>query len=268
MQLTSLDQLTQQYRHVYLQPHFDDIALSCGGTAALQAATGQRLLIVTVFGGPPAAETRLSQFANQLHQRWGLGLDAAQTVRRRREEDVAAAAVLGGDTLWLDFPEAIYRGSPALYQSDEALFGTVQAGDLPLDEQLAALFQRIAERAPLAAIYAPLGVGNHVDHQLCCSAADRLAQRKLNIKFYEDIPYITQSGALQARQAALGIAMEPELVEISGTLPTKIEAVQQFASQVPGLFGSEERMRQALRDYHGSLRRTYPGIMIERFWRW
>src|SRR5262249_55062527 len=126
----------------------------------------------------------------------------------------------------------------------------------------------IVERAPLAAIYAPLGVGNHVDHQLCCSAADRLAQRKVNIKFYEDVPYVTQPGALQVRQAALGTTMEPELVEISGTLSVKIEAIRQYASQVPSIFGSEERMRQTLRDYHGSLRRTYPGIMIERCWRW
>src|SRR5262249_39116820 len=155
--LTSLDQITRQYRHIYLQPHFDDAALSCGGAAALQAATGQRPLLITVFGGPPQGDGKLSQFATQQHQRWGLGLDAAQAVRRRREEDAASAHVLGADTLWLDFPEALYRGSPAYYQSDEVLFGTVQAGDLPLDEQLASIFQTIVERAPLAAIYAPLG---------------------------------------------------------------------------------------------------------------
>ena len=268
MQLTSLDQITRSYRHIYLQPHFDDAALSCGGTIALQAVTGQRPLVVTVFGGIPAAGTQISAFASQVQQRMGLGLDAAEAVRRRRQEDVNAANVLRADTYWLDFPDAIYRGAPAYYQGDEALFGSVHAGDTPLDEQLAALILTIAERASLAAIYAPLGIGNHVDHQLVCSAADRLAQRKLNVKFYEDFPYVAQQGGPQKRQAALSITMEPELVEISGTLPTKEEAILQYASQVPQLFGSEERLRAMLREYSGALRRTYPGVALERYWRW
>jgi LmbE family N-acetylglucosaminyl deacetylase len=268
MQLTSLDQINPQYRHVYLQPHFDDAALSAGGSIALQAATGQRVLLITVFGGGPAAGTQLGVFATQIQRKMGLGLDATDAVRKRREEDAAAAATLHADTLWLDYPDAIYRGSPPLYQSDEALFGTVHASDLSLDEQLAALFMNIAERAPQAAIYAPLGVGHHVDHQLCCSAADRLAQRKVNVKFYEDFPYVLQSGALDARQRELGMAMEPELVEISGMMRAKEEAIAQYGSQVPQLFGSEDQMRQSLRGYSSSLRRAYPGIQIERFWHW
>jgi LmbE family N-acetylglucosaminyl deacetylase len=268
VQLTTLDQITRQYRHIYLQPHFDDAALSCGGAIVLQSATGQRPLIVTVFGGMPPAGAALSGFAGQLQQRMGVGLDAAEAVRRRREEDTNAAAVLGADTLWLDYLDAIYRGAPAYYQTNEALFGAVNGGDLALDEQLAAVFLNIAERAPLAAIYAPLGVGHHVDHLLCCSAADRLAQRKLNVKFYEDFPYVAQQGGPQARQAELAITMEPELVEISGTLAAKQEAIVRYASQIPQLFGSEERLRQMLRDYSGSLRRAYPGVAIERYWRW
>ncbi len=268
MQLTSLDQVNQQYRHIYLQPHFDDAALSCGGAILLQVATGQKALIVTVFGGLPPEGTRISAFAQQIQQRMSLGIDGAEAVRRRRVEDSTAAGVLGADTLWLDFPEALYRGTPALYQGEDALFGAVNAADLPLDEQLSSVFATIAERAPQAAIYAPLGVGNHVDHQLVCSAADRLAQRKLNVKFYEDFPYITRPNALQARQKALGIQMEPELVEISGLLDGKEEAIKAYASQVPNLFGSEDRLTTALRDYSGSLRHQYPGVMIERYWRW
>lgn len=268
MQLTSLDQINQQYRHIYLQPHFDDAALSCGGAILLQAVTGQKVLVVTVFGGLPPQGAQISRFAQQIQQRMGLGLDGAEAVRRRRAEDSAAADVLRADTLWLDFPEALYRGTPALYQGEDALFGAVNAADLPLDEQLAAIFAAIAERAPLAAIYAPLGIGNHVDHQLVCSAADRLAQRKLNVKFYEDFPYVTQPNALQGRQQALGIQMEPELVEISGLLDRKEEAIKAYVSQVPSLFGTEDRLTTSLRDYSGSLRRQYPGIMIERYWRW
>lgn len=268
MQLTSLDQIDRQYRHVYVQPHFDDAALSSGGAIALQRATGQHVLVVTVFGGVPGEGTRLSGYAQQVQQRMGLGIDAAEAVRQRRAEDARAAEVLGVDTLWLDYLDAIYRGVPAFYQSEESLFGAVNAGDLHLDEELSAIFLNIYEQAPMAAIYAPLGIGHHVDHQLCCSAADRLAQRKLNVKFYEDFPYAAQQGSLDTRQRELGIPMEPEVVEISGTMRLKEEAIGQYVSQVPQLFGSEERMRQMLNGYASSLRRTQPGLQLERYWHW
>jgi LmbE family N-acetylglucosaminyl deacetylase len=268
MQLSSLDQITSQYRHVYIQPHYDDAALSSGGTIALQRATGQRIAVVTAFGGMPPAGTQLSPFAVQVQRNMGLGPDPTQAVERRRAEETAAAQTLGADTLWLDYLDAPYRGEPAYYSSEESLYGAVNSADLSLDEELAAVLLAIHERAPLAVIYAPLGIGHHVDHQLCCSAADRLAQRKANVKFYEDFPYVTQPGALEARQRELGISMEPELVEISGTMRTKEEAVAQYTSQVPQLFGTQDRMRQALRTYSASLRRAYPGIEVERYWRW
>lgn len=268
MELTALDQINEQYRHIYLQPHFDDAALSCGGSIALQVATGQNVLIVTVFGGVPQDNLQLSQFARTLQQRDGLGVNGAEATRKRQQEDQAAAEVLKADTLSLDNLEALYRGSPAYYQSEEALFGPVNPSDLALDEQLAQTFLAIHERAPLAALYAPLGIGHHVDHQLCCSAADRLAQRKINVKFYEDFPYVTQQGALEGRQRELGISMEPEMVEVSGTLRQREEAISRYTSQVPQLFGTEDKMLTSIRGYAGSLRRTYPGIQIERYWRW
>lgn len=269
MILKSIDDVNRNYRHIYLQPHFDDAVLSCGGSIALQVATGQRVLVVTVFGGAPAEGTPLSGFAQQLLQRDGLGSNAADAVRRRREEDAAAVQSLGGDVLWLDFPEAIYRGAPAYYGTNEALFGTVNSADVALDQQLASVFARIHQQAPLAALYAPLGVGNHVDHQLVCSAADQLAQQKANVKFFEDFPYVTVPGALSARQQQLGIAMEPELVEISHQpFQQKQEALLQYRSQIPGLFGSEEAMLEKEKNYSSSIRRTYPGIQIERYWVW
>jgi LmbE family N-acetylglucosaminyl deacetylase len=269
MQLTSVDQITRNYRHIYLQPHFDDAALSAGGTIGLQRETGQRPLIVTVFAGGPPAGTPISPFARQVQEGAGLGPDAAEAVRKRRAEDAAAADILGADTLWLDFPEAIYRGNPALYTTEDQLFGPVNNADVHLDEELTAVFGKITEQAPDAAIYAPLGVGHHVDHLLVCSAADRLAQRKVNVKFFEDFPYVvTQAGALEGRQRELNIPMEMELVEVSGTLPVAIDAVMAFTSQVQRLFGTGDRFKAMKTDYASSIRRTHAGIALERFWRW
>ncbi len=268
MRLTSIDQITQQYRHIYLQPHFDDAALSCGGAIRQQTQWGQHVLVITVFGGVPPVELQPSGFARQNSQIMSLPEQPAAAVTARRAEDEAALGSLGADVLWLDYLDAIYRGTPASYQSNEGLFGPVGQADLKLDEELGALFLNIAERAPLAAFYAPLGVGHHVDHQLVCSAADRLAQRKVNVKFFEDFPYVSRPGALEARQNELTIPMEYELTEISGQIRDKEEAVALYKSQVPQLFSTEDNMRQALRAYSSSIRRTYPGIALERYWRW
>jgi LmbE family N-acetylglucosaminyl deacetylase len=269
MILATIDDINRDYRQIYLQPHCDDAALSCGGTIALQVATGQRVLVVTIFGGAPPAGYQPSAFALQLLQRDGLGSNVAAAVQRRREEDAAAVQSLGADVLWLDLPEAIYRGTPAYYATNEALFGSVNPADLQLDNQITDVLSRMHQRAPLGVLYAPLGVGNHVDHQLVCSAADRLAQQRVSVKFYEDFPYVTVPGALTARQQQLGIAMEPELVEISHQpAQQKDEALLQYHSQAPTLFGSEDQMLEREKAYSLSIRRTYPGIQIERYWVW
>jgi LmbE family N-acetylglucosaminyl deacetylase len=269
VKLRSLDQVDQNYRHIYLQPHFDDAALSCGGTIALQKLTGQKVLVVTAFGGAPAAGTPLSPFARQLIARDGLGADAAEAVGMRQAEDEAALTTLGADAYWLDFADAPYRGNPATYPDNESLFGQVQPSDQNLDEEIAKVLLQLHQRASQAVIYAPLGVGRHVDHQICCSAADRLAQQKITVKFYEDYPHVTRKGALEGRQKELGIAMEPEMVEISN-LPAQLkeDAILHYRSQVPVLFQTEDKMRSTIKDYASSIRRTYPGIQIERYWTW
>lgn len=267
MHLESIEHITSQYRGIYLQPHFDDAALSCGGALGVQHLAGMRTLVITVFGGLPEASA-ISPFASQNLQRMSLSLDPKLAIQQRREEDAAALELLGADTLWLDYPEAIFRGAPPFYASEEALFGSVNSGDLNVDSELVMLLTHVHELAPLAVIYAPLGIGHHVDHQLCCSAADRLAQQKVNVKFYEDFPYVSRPGALATRQQDLGISMEPEWVEISGVMRGKEEAIARYSSQVPHLFQGEDRMRQAVREYSSSLRRVYPGIQVERYWRW
>lgn len=266
MELSSLEQVDRHYRHIYVSPHFDDATLSCGGSIGLQSACGLKTLVVTVFAGVPPAGQQLSSFAAQNHQQAGLPADAREAVAARRREDKEAMSTLGADVLWLDYLDAIYRGNPPSYQNDEALFGQIAPNDFSLDEELGAVLLKVYERAPLATFYVPLGVGHHVDHQLCSSAGDRLAQQGANVKFYEDFPYVATPGALEARRREMGSGLEEELVEVSGALRQKEDALACYGSQIPRLFGTPDRMQRAVEDYMGSLRRTYPGIFIERFW--
>ena len=262
MQLQSLQQIDRHHRQIYLSPHFDDAVLSCGGSMGLQRMAGHQALVVTIFGGTGTAP--LTPFAQQLQREMSFGPTAEDAVARRREEDAAACEHLGADALWLDLPDALYRG----YSSRDALFGGVDRTDVAIEEQVTKILQEIRTRSPLAVIYSPLGIGHHVDHQLVCSAADHLVQQKTNIKFYEDFPYVTSQGALRDRQQELGLKMEPEMNEVSSHIPAKVEAIAMYRSQVPQLFGTEEKMRQAVEAYTGSIRTFYPGIKIERFWRW
>jgi len=265
LRLLDIDQITRDYRHIYFSPHFDDAVFSSGAGILLQQAMGQHVLIITVFGGLPPADRPLSAFALQTHQKMGLPPDPQLAIEQRRAEDLEAAEVLNADVLWLNYLDAIYRGEPAFYQSDEALFGDIHPGDFALDAELGTTFIAIQQRAPLAVIYTSLGVGHHVDHQLCASAGDRLVQLGVNVKFYEDFPYVTQPGALEARLRELGGNLEPELVEISQLLANKVEAASRYKSQVPGLFGNVRQMQDAFATYHHSIR-PVSTIQIERSW--
>jgi LmbE family N-acetylglucosaminyl deacetylase len=265
LEISSLDQIDHQYRHIYLSPHLDDAVLSCGGSIGLQTSCGLKALVITAFAGVPPADQQPGNFASQMHQEMGLPVSLDEAVKARRREDKEALSTLNADTFWLDYFDAIYRGNPPSYQNNQALFGQIDQNDYALDEQLGAFLLEVYHRAPQATFYVPLGIGHHVDHQLCCSAGDRLAQQDANVKFYEDFPYVATPGALETRRRELG-SLEEELVEVSGSLRLKEDAIIGYKSQIPHLFGTPDKMQRSLEDYMGSLRRTYPGITIERFW--
>ena len=70
------------YDTIYLSPHLDDVALSCGGQVYMLGEIERPVLIVTVMAGePPGLAT--SNYAQALHDRWQLQIDV---VARRRAE--------------------------------------------------------------------------------------------------------------------------------------------------------------------------------------
>ena len=268
MQLTSLNDITTKHRHIFLSPHFDDVVYSCGGTLGVQVSCGLRPLVITIFGGIPSANLTLSSFATRVNQE--TGADSAQgpgnAVEIRRKEDASALDYLEVDYLWLDYLDAIYRGSPAYYSDrDQLIGGDVHPFDATLDRQLAGDLLALQERLPDAVWYAPLGVGRHVDHQIVCSAADRLAQRGTKVYYYEDFPYILQEDALEARKQELGLPFEPNLVEMSEMLPIRITAAEMYASQISAHFDSKEALQQTMTNYTYGIR-PIETVHLERYW--
>jgi LmbE family N-acetylglucosaminyl deacetylase len=254
------------YQHIYLAPHLDDAALSCGGAIARHIAAGHEVLVVTICAGAPPSDGPLSTFATWIHGRWGTS--AADAMALRRTEDVAALESLGADYLWLDFLDSIYRVPDAYNDNSRTgtsgIFGPLAPNDtLPAD--LEAPLLAICERCPGAVVYAPLGVGNHVDHQATYIAANALAVRGYSVAFYEEFPYAAQPGAVEARLAALGGSFIASIIDIDNSLARKISAIDSYASQMEELFGSAEAMSPAVIAY-AELLRPDESTYGERIW--
>lgn len=260
---TSIDQLSAPYAHIYLSPHLDDAALSCGGSIARFAGVGQAVLVVNICCASPEPATQFSPFAQQLHQQWQLLPESA--VQQRLQEDATALETLGADSLLLDQLDAIYR-RPDAYYDNATLFGRAA----PDDQLLAALHTRLnalVARYPTAIFYAPLGVGHHVDHQVAHQVATDLARSNVSVAYYEDFPYVVEAEALEERISELGGArlFLPTTTTIDGTLNRKIHAIEAYASQIDTLFGDRAAMARSVSEYASGLQ-PETGTYGERLW--
>lgn len=171
---------------IYLSPHFDDIALSCGGLVWEQVQAGSRVEIWTICAGDPP-DSPLSPFAKQLHERWQTG---TEDVRDRRQEDLLAVRRLGVAYRHFDWPDCIYRINPETDQpligGEEDLFNACPEEGVVHD--LSELLKRAVPKG--ATLVCPVALGTHVDHLLTRFAAERT---NLPAYYYADYPYILRS---------------------------------------------------------------------------
>jgi hypothetical protein len=57
-----------RYKHIYLSPHYDDAALSCGGSIRRQAKQQEAVAVVAIFADAPAVpNSSLSKSAREVH---------------------------------------------------------------------------------------------------------------------------------------------------------------------------------------------------------
>lgn len=255
--------------HCFLSPHYDDIALSCGGTVALLAAAGRGPTIVVVFGDQPAADLRLSPFARAMHESWGLA--AAEVIGARRREEAAAAAALGATSRVLPFFDAIYRGDT--YTSDDELFGPTAAAEHDLPSQIAAAATNLSFSDGQPRFYAPLGIGGHVDHQHVFAAGLRLARAGQEVWFYEDLPYAIRDGALQDRLTSFPRGLDiiaGAAITIDAVWETKLDAILAYPSQMAPVFryvgtgNSRREIDTAMRSY---AKGRGGAQAVEQYWR-
>jgi LmbE family N-acetylglucosaminyl deacetylase len=245
-----------RYHAIYLSPHLDDAALSCGGQIFQRTRAGEQVLIVTITAGDPPP-TGVSAYAQSLHDRWQLVSDATAA---RRAEDLAAARLLGADALHGALPDCIYRFHPEtqqpLYRSDDDIFGEVHGAEAPVVDQLATW---LATLPPHGELFAPLAAGHHVDHQLTRRAAERAFGEGL--RYYEDYPYAQQPGAVARMLPPGAEGWQAETIPLTGeALAAKFQAILAFASQFSTFWRDVAEMEQQVGGYAAS-------VGGERVWR-
>lgn len=184
------------YRHIYFSPHLDDVVLSCAGRIARQTAAGSAVLIVTIFAGSRHRGLLPRAFA------------PFQDVAARRREDRRALAVLAAEHQWLEYPDAIQRHHR--YTSLPRITAPLARREQPIRAQVAASVSEICQRWPAAVLYFPLGIGNHVDHQIVSATGfDRRpldSRCRREVVFYEDTPYVCIPHLLRQRFEQVGVA--------------------------------------------------------------
>ncbi len=350
--------------HVFVAPHPDDVALSCGGLIASLRELGQTVTILTVYSGDNASE-RLSPYQREalgfgskamwpateafnradieadwptavLVPAWAADeerLDATQSdadqaakrfwqrsswyrrasirnesladqpvvddlptqgavytdeiveaaaagdlMARRRLEDERFAYFAEASIVFLDLPDAVFRG----YEGDDELLGMPRADD---DAPFELLRREIARLEPQK-VYFPLGVGGHVDHQLCREVGVRLLQEGRRwvmpgpeyagiVTFYEDFPYawwndfrrLEDLGEDPLAGLPADVSISAEFADITDQIERKITGISLYESQIERLFDGTIAMADAVRRYG----RAVAGLgdvdgSAERYW--
>ncbi len=180
---------------IYLSPHLDDVALSCGGLVKEQSLAGEEVQVWTICAGDPPAQAvsgsakSLSRFAESLHHRWQIDQEPGDL---RRREDIASCQAMGATYRHFTLPDCIYRLGPAntpqaglpLYTSEESLWQPPHEAENGL---LSELTQELSRAFPGGCqVVCPLTLGGHVDHRLTRQAAEAASSC---LWYYADFPY-------------------------------------------------------------------------------
>ena len=250
-------------RWLYLSPHLDDVALSCGGQIAQATRSGIDVEILTICAGdePGPLQPAASPLVEKIYALWKLL--PGEVMATRRQEDLAACRALAARPGHWEIQEAIHRLDPhrgeALYPSLEKLFGEAAPAEEALVDLLARRFSDLPDRDSRARIVAPLGVGGHVDHRIVRAAAERAFGDRL--LYYEEFPYIVWKLFALRRAGISGRHWEAHSQPLTAEdIAARIAAIACYASQVTPLFHTPERIARLVRRH---VRRARG----ERLWR-
>lgn len=229
--------------HVVLSPHFDDAVYSLGGAIHTWTRAGQPVFVLNVMGAQPQHLPN-TPIVRELHARWALG---ESPVKIRQLEDAQALTKLGAHYRNLPFLDCVYRtdtNRQALYPSEASIFGAIHPRD--------ALTHQLIDYDPSTIIgsswhnchlYAPLAVGNHVDHRIVRDWALTLPVQSLHL--YADYPYTRDAHAItEAHQQLHDVSLVSSPITLTTpALQAKIQSATCYRSQISTFWRDDDALR-------------------------
>ena len=229
---------------LFLSPHLDDVAFSCGGTLLrLTDDPRWRVALCTIF---TASVPDPQGFALRCQTDKGFAPEVDYMALRRAEDAAFAAFANVHDTRQWVYREAPHRG----YASPAELFVGVRDDDTiwqSLSDDLAKLDDALQPDL----VFAPQGLGNHADHLQTIHAALAVWPGE-RVIWYRDTPYAIREP--DARPAGL-LRLEEDLFTCRVPLPAavldrKIAGCALYASQIGFQFGGNDTLREKLTVFH------------------
>ncbi len=231
---------------VMLSPHSDDIALSLGAFLR-RRDSALYVRIVTVF-------SVTNNTADDL-----ISSPYIVTSMRKGEDASFGVAVGPGVALsWLDREDAPLR----LQIHDEAVF-SFDLSYLDLNEVRHVVDKVKVEYGSCDLLFAPMALGQHIDHLVVRNAALELLSEGFAVVFYEDIPYAADFSLSEIDEhvvqlgALAGQGLELCIIETGVAIEEKIALLSCYRSQM------DSRTESRVRSY---AERCGGNSVVERVW--
>lgn len=251
-------------QHIFLSPHLDDVIASCGGTISqIVKERSESVTIFNLFAGE--VEPPYSSNARYLHELWG---NPPNIVRLRRAEDLAAATRLGASVHFEDIPELLYRKRKDgcwMLKNREDKWKTPDIEDEALIPHLTKKILDLIDPGE-SCIYAPLSIGNHVDHRLAFEVGRLLTQKQYKVIFYEDFPYASDENMYNERMSSFANWKSYIVRFKEQHLLSKIEACSYYHTQISMLFENIQEARIAFIEFSKKVSGV-EGLFGERYWK-
>jgi LmbE family N-acetylglucosaminyl deacetylase len=238
--------LPQHFNTVMLSPHSDDIALSLGAFL-LGMPSALHINIITAFSiSECTADDSIK--------------DSAVVSSIRKAEDVDFANSLGRhiEVRWLDRQDAPLR----LHIPDEAVFSS-KPSYMSWNEVQYLTDKMKEEYNNFDLLFAPMGLGKHIDHIVVRNAALELLKDGFPLVFYEDIPYAADLSLTDIDEYAKqledisGQNLELFHIKTGVTIEKKLALLSCYRSQMDSR--TESRVRS-----HAN--RNAGNSIVERVW--
>jgi LmbE family N-acetylglucosaminyl deacetylase len=207
----------------FLSAHPDDAAYSSAGLLHILARSGRRVELIFAF--------------SRSGYTTGEYLGDVETVTKIRKKETTAFLRFiqaSWDPIWLDLDDAPLR--PEYSEFSTCSTRPLRPHDLAIASEIASRIEALSTDAGV--LFAPLGVGRHVDHRILRLAAMAVAaDPNYQLVFYEDLPYAGEyritdlDKSIGTFARAYGIDVHPIVISSQDLVALKRKAIACSPSQ-------------------------------------